>query len=72
MSTLPRNETHKHVTVWLPYEQLAGLDAHLTREVARVPGARASRHSWLAALVARELAALGAHVAEQARPDARR
>lgn len=56
--TRTRTETHRHITVWLPHDQVAALDAHLARAVARVPGARPSRHGWLATLVARELAAL--------------
>lgn len=67
MSARLRKTTHRHVTVWLPNEQVTAMDSYIAREVARVPGARVSRHSWLAALVARELAAVGAQPAEAVR-----
>lgn len=71
MAARPRSKTHKHVTVWLPNETISALDAHLARQAAKVPGARASRHSWLAYLVQQALSdaaspALAAHRARLA------
>lgn len=51
-----RTNTQTQISTWIPNEQIAALDAHLAREAARVPGARMTRASWFAAIVARELA----------------
>lgn len=70
MAARPRSKTHKHVTVWLPNETISALDAHLACQAAKVPGARASRHSWLAYLVQQALAAHRGRLAEAAALDA--
>ena len=44
------------ITVWLHAELVAELDNYLAAKVAHVPGARVSRHGWIAQTVIAGLA----------------
>ena len=45
----------KALTVWLPPELVAELDRYLAAQVQHVPGARVSRHAWIAEALRRAL-----------------
>lgn len=58
MRARPDTAPHKNVTVWLPTALVDQIDRHLAQAIAAagIPGARVTRHAWIAQAVASALA----------------